>query len=191
MLRRFTWKEGNVYIFHAGLDAYTVGQVVKKGFILFFNYFSQSRDIKGLNLNELTPLFCCGVPKFAIRKFAVCKADETFIPLKEFTVSTFWISERPPFSEKSDLYLLENLDYSLSMSHSKIIKKLDIKIDEKIIEKYEMINLRTDIGYRLSLCKEVKGNSDPLKDYVLGKITISDYENNSKRFREEFEKVFK
>lgn len=192
MIKRFTWKEGDVYIFHAGFDAYTIGQVVKKNFILFFNYFSKDKDIKSLDLNKLPILFCCGIPQFAVKKFASHKVDSKSIhPIEGYEVSTLWIAEDPPFSETFEIYLWECLDYSLTLSNSNVIKKLDLKKDKKVIEEYEMMNLRTDIGYRLSLCKEAKENLDPLKDYLLGKTTLAEYSNSAKEFRGKFEKMFK
>ncbi len=55
MVKRLVWKENDLLVLKLYKDLYTVCQLHKKGFIQFYNFFTDNPKIKGVDFNEIAP----------------------------------------------------------------------------------------------------------------------------------------
>ncbi len=175
MVKRLVWKENDLLVLKLHKDLYTVCQLHKKGFIQFYNFFTDNPKIKGVDFNEIEPLYYGAVITASIAMFAHSKITKDNMPKQNIEWPTLWITRvdvnglygHPPLSEDNVLcYIMEFPPYNVAESSGRnpILVRKD---SSEILDKYELINYKVDTAYRLYCCYKESRNIDYTKEVYL------------------------
>jgi hypothetical protein len=178
MLKRFNWKENEVYSIQLKSDLYILAQLLIKPYVAFFNIKSNVDNFNNsaIDLNEIEPLGVCMVLKDFFKICAACKLVNNIISKKNIPIPELFISmDREQWFHKSKLqdddfvYNLVRIDPTIGdkgIMGNEIVEYNINKKDNNILNKYEIVGHNT--GYELirRLILSVQNNHwiDPLKE---------------------------
>ncbi|ELY6212824.1 hypothetical protein SNQ23_002670 [Cronobacter dublinensis] len=181
MLKKFTWKENDLYLVQLKEDLFIIAQLLVKPYVAFFDVAvsSSETDKVQIDLSLMQPMGTCAVLKSFIKKCAVAKINRGIKVAHNLEVPEFFISpDKAQWLYKSD-FKDDQLKYNLVHIDPKTgdqgimgneIIMADIKNNEpELFDKYELVGYNT--GYellrRLVLSVEKKRWIDPQKSKIL------------------------
>lgn len=165
MLKRYSKKEGTLYVMHVGEGIYSIVQLLEFGFPLFFNYFTKNPKIQNVDLNKVDILFCGHIFSSAMKRDAVHKITQKdkITPKKGVEYPKKWLMAENFLEPTEPVYLVEFKDYLIAKNL--IINKTLVTVkDIDIIEKHEMMNAEMSPAFRLNLCYHAGKYVNPLRD---------------------------
>ena len=172
MLKRFVWKEGGLASFKLKEDLFTIGQMLKSPYLLFFKVKSSDGKYNPIDLNEAPELFTVPVTRSFLQRRGVEKIKKGVVAKSNPILYEYWIQPRIWYGgdyvwKGGDLVKIDPKVGDLGMDNIVINRDIDPD-DKEILEKYELTNVLTDkfLTARLILCLEHGKNIDPLKEKI-------------------------
>jgi len=178
MLKRFVWKENDVYSIRLKKDLYMPAQLLTKPYAAFYELSSREEDFGGMstNLNDFAPLGICMVLNDFFKTCAVVKLTKNFVPRQNVLLPRRFISpdsrqwgHRSGIAEKDLMYNLVHIDPARGDQGilGNAVVEWDVpKNDRSCWDAHEMVGYNT--GYelirRLMLSLEEGRWIDPAKE---------------------------
>ena len=171
MAKRINWQENDVLNIKISDNLFTVAQMLKEPYLMFFQISNMDGQWKELHLSEIPNLFCIPVAREFLTKRVENKVKSDNVADSSIQIPKFWIIPHLNF-DGGFLYKggkLIELDPKVGETNSLVLKNnLLIDIDKEIIEKCELTNLwgDEDLINRLVVYFTKGINEDPLKKKV-------------------------
>lgn len=182
MLKRFSWKENDIYIIQLKEDLYTIAQLLAKPHVAFFNITSERNDFseKSIDLNAVEPFGVCMVLKGFIKTASIEKTKNIY-PNRHIPIPEIFISKdreqwgNPKISDDKKTYNLVRIDPNIGdqgIMGNEIIQyniNRKAKKNPKFLSKYELTGYNMGYGLvrRLILSFENNRWIDPEKELRL------------------------
>ncbi|HMB91052.1 MAG TPA: hypothetical protein VKP65_09415 [Rhodothermales bacterium] len=171
-MKRFVWKEGGLASFKLKEDLYTIGQMLKNPYFIFFKVSSEDGPFDGIDLNETPVLFTIPVARDFMQQRAVEKIKEGVVPRDNPKLPTLWIQARNCFQcdypwKGGDLVKIDPEVGNRGIMNPVVKRDIDPD-DTETLEQYELTHIWTDkfLTARLILSLERGENIDPLKEKI-------------------------
>lgn len=169
---RVVWKSSTVVSLQLRDDLYTVAQMLKDPYLMFFYVKHDTDDFSGLDLNREKELFVIPVARDFLQRRGVAKLKNV-TPRSNADVPEIWIRPKIAFGSSypfkgGDLVRIDPKTGDLGLQNE--VVKANISPDDKdTLSKYELTNVWTDshLVPRLMLCLEKSQNIDPLKEKII------------------------
>ncbi|NGZ73951.1 hypothetical protein [Saccharibacillus alkalitolerans] len=178
MLKRFVWKENDIYSIRLKKDQHIPVQLLAKPYAVFFDLTSRTEDFEGerADLNDVPPLGICMVLKDFFKTCAEVKLNGKFMPRANVPLPERFISPDPQqwlrrsaFEDRELVYNLVRIDPALGdqgIMGNEIVRRDVPRNDRSCWENREMVGYNT--GYelirRLILSLESGRWIDPAKE---------------------------
>lgn len=174
-MKRVVWKETALVLLELEAGRYTIGQMLRDPYMLFFRTEREDGDFSGLDLNEVPALFIVPVARDFLQKRGVKKIEKGVEPRRDVEVPERWLQAKlgPPGGyvwKGGDLVRIDPEVGDAGMANEVLKRDLDPHDpeDRRIIEEHELTNVLADhpLTQRLILSLEEGENVDPLKQKV-------------------------
>ena len=181
MLKRFVWKENDVYSIQLTGEQYILAQLLTKPYAAFFNIQSASADFSdaAVDIRQAAPLGVCMVLKDFFKKCAIHKMPASMGYRQEIAIPELFISpdreqwfQRSKVDEAERIYNLVRIDPlagDQGIIGNKIVIYDIVRHHPELVHTYEMVGYNT--GYELirRLLLSVEHNSwiDPAREKLL------------------------
>ncbi|ANF98109.1 hypothetical protein [Paenibacillus bovis] len=180
MLKRFVWKENDVYSVQLTGELYILAQLLTKPYAAFFNIRSASADFSdAVDIRQAAPLGVCMVLKDFFKKCAVHKMPVSTGYRQEIAIPELFISpdreqwfQRSDIDEAEQIYNLVRIDPvagDQGIMGNEIVLSDIIRNHPELLHTYELVGYNT--GYelirRLLLSVEQNRWIDPAREKLL------------------------
>jgi len=195
-MSRVTWKENKIIGIEIQKGIYSIAQMTKSPYLVFFNLFQKDTNFSSINLTKTPILFVQAVTKQFLKKSNVKTLKIN--PSKKLEVPKKWIfsdmgsrkvkvwegtkmeKEFITFGKLGASLVEKDIFKDGKYSHpSGIFDKVIIKkiICDDIIDKYELANIEVypSLNERLRLCHELGRNVNPAKDILFNRKLPYEY----------------
>lgn len=171
-MKRVVWKEDDLVLLKLDEDLYTVGQMLKSPYMVFFHLKSGDGRFADIDLNGVPELFIVPVANNFLQQRGVEKIKRGVIPKRDVEIPGLWIYPkmwpRGDYVWKGgDLVRIDPEVGNLGMDNPVVKRDIDPN-DRETLEKYELTNVMTDhpLTPRLILSLREGRNVDPLKEKI-------------------------
>lgn len=180
MLKRFTWREDDVYFISVTDTVSTVIQLLKKPYVIMFNAFSENSIASwdGVNLDDIEEYRVIRVLHTAIKHIAQKKLSATTtIPKQNVVLPKHFISKdhlnrTDRFSNQFNLVSIDPNIGDLGMSDPIVEADIYPRRTLEQLEPFELIALHTakDLMNRLYWSYSIAFGLDKYKEYYLNNV---------------------
>src|SRR5262245_52857284 len=154
MLKRIVWKENDLVNIRLKENLFTIGQLLRAPYILFFKLSNENGEWNGVDLDRVPELFSVSVARDFLQKTVTGKIKNGVKPKSDAAVPALWIKPKLWFGgglpwKGGDLI---KVDPAVGVTGSDEIVKKDIQpSDKEILDKYELTNMWSygDLAERL------------------------------------------
>ena len=156
MVKRIIWKDNGIVSLKLRENLYTLGQMLGRAQMRFYNIRNSDGKWNSVDLNEIDSLFTLFIGNIVLHNLVDQKITDKFVKPSLRPMERYWISANPNFDggytfKGGDLIDI-GTDGTIGTSQGTIIKpNLSLENDRGIIEKYQLTNMWGDIhlGARL------------------------------------------
>lgn len=197
-MSRVVWKNNHIISIETRKGIFTLGQMSKSPYLIFFNIFRKKDEWGGIDLNKIPVLFFKAVTNQFLRNSNIVKQKKV-MPKTDFELPNKWIRDRSYGSravvvwpgtpqEKKIIIIGEGNNMLVEIDKTQHKHKYDgiydkvlmpsIKSsDTKTIGSYEIDNLCVfpETNERLYLCYLFGKNVDPMKDLEFNRPLPPEY----------------
>jgi hypothetical protein len=173
MLKRITWRVGDVYVLKVSDECYTLVQMRENHLLQFFALASKSGKFSGINLDAEQELFTIFVAENRIKELFVRKTESDEIRANTKSTNKLMLSPIFGIGGAQGAQLIELTDRFSSVDGKIIKDKLTAESDRDNIYSYElagMIGSADKIKDRLVRYFETGINWDESKRFVFRSI---------------------
>lgn len=171
-MKRVVWKVDDVVLLKLTKDLFTIGQMLKSPYMLFFHVESHDGKFVAIDLNEVPKLFIVPVVRHFLQYRGVEKIKHGVTPRRDVELPVLWIRPGPgPIGgyvwKGGDLVRIDPVVGDLGMSNP-VVKRNISPDDADTLGKYELTNVQTDhpLTPRLIASLREGRNVDPLKEKI-------------------------
>ena len=173
MTKRVVWKDNGIVSLKLRDNLYTLGQMLGKANMRFFNITSIDGDWSDIDLNKVDPIFTLFIGKVVLQNLVDTNIKDKRIKPNSKPLEKHWISAHLNYDGGSlfkggDLIDIGE-DVNIGSTQGTIIKQnLSLETDRQIIETHELTNIYGDNHVRDRLLNffDTGKDVDPLKAEV-------------------------
>ena len=173
MAKRVTWKHNGVVSLKLRDDVYTLGQMLGRATMRFFNVWKSDGNWNNLDLTKADPLFTLYIGNVVLHNLVDKKLSEREVSPDVNSCTPYWIKPHLNFEGgypfKGGDLIDVGTEGNIGTTQARILKEnLSIDVDQDIIEKYELTNMwgDEDLRERLLYVFETGRDRDYLKEKV-------------------------
>lgn len=172
-MKRVVWKEGDLVSLKLRNDLYTIGQMLRRPYMRFFDLRRPDGQWKGVDLNQVKTLFTLTVGNVVLQDLVDQKIKDKSVKPSHEPLERYWIRPRLGFDggfpfKGGDLV---DVDPNVGYVDAPIVKgNLSIGRDSDVIAKHELVNMwgAHDLAERLIRYFETGRDHDPMKQKAFG-----------------------
>ncbi|NOV32196.1 hypothetical protein [Methylomonas sp. ZR1] len=153
MAKRIVWKHNNVVSLKLREDLYSLGQMLGRAAMRFFNITSRDGNWHGIDLNQVDPIFTLFIGNIVLHNLADKKVSDKDVKPSAASCEPYWIKPKLNFDGgypfKGGNLIDIGTEGNISTTAGRVVEEdLSLPADKEIIEKYELTNMWGDNDVR-------------------------------------------
>jgi len=153
MAKRIVWKHNNVVSLKLREDLYTLGQMLGRAAMRFFNITSGDGNWHNIDLNEVDPIFTLFIGNIVLHNLVDKKVSDKDVKPSAASCEPYWIKPKLNFDGGYPFKGGNLIDIgtagNISTTAGRVVQEdLSLPADKEIIETYQLTNMWGDVDVR-------------------------------------------